>query len=273
MTIGIGLLPFDGVVVSADSQLTVPGYLKLDQGKVSVILRREPPPEPSGGSLVVAGAGTETSIQYVRQHLHSWFNAQPAVPEPKDVGLELERQIEEFHSRHVTPHGRGGELDVWMLVGALNGKKKSLWTTDKSILLEESMFAAVGSGAIYARSLLSKFFAPMNTIGAMLLASYVIYEVKQLIDGCGNYTDVIGLREDRFLMIQRSTAKELEDLFRRYSRSVTCGSLHDLFGRRIGWDTKTPIDISSELVELKKELEQIVESIENDGHPSKPTSS
>ena len=40
MTIALGVLATDGVVIAADTQVSIPGYFKLGQGKISGAIKR-----------------------------------------------------------------------------------------------------------------------------------------------------------------------------------------------------------------------------------------
>jgi 20S proteasome alpha/beta subunit len=256
MTIALGILSNDGVVIAADSQVTVPGYLKLNQGKVSCVLRATPGPV---SSLMVSGAGAETSISYMSKSRMGHFGDE--ITSAAKMEAELEKQIREYHERHVTPHGTGGVLDVWMIVGSVISGQKSLWVTDKSVCVPQSMFGAVGAGEMYAKSLLGKMYAPMNTLGAILLASYVISEVKQLIDGCGNDTDIVAFRAGKFYYVDRKETRELEQLFQqRYSR-MEVQLLHETL-RNMGWDPPG-VKLSVEALRIRKELARIVRRIES----------
>jgi 20S proteasome alpha/beta subunit len=261
MTIALGILATDGVVLAADSQMTVPGFFKLDQGKVAFTTRRtiDPPSGPS--TLIVSGAGAETSLQYLGGQLLNWFGEPSPVPSPSEIDSELRKQVLEFHEHHVTPHG-AGTLDVWMIVAALSGNERTLWITDKSACLRQSMFGAVGIGAMYARSLLGRMYAPMDTVRAVLLASFVISQVKQLIDGCGNGTDIVGIKSNKLYYVDRQTTRRLEDLFQqRYSR-LEAGLLYEIFGGHIGWSTH-PKKVSAETRSIRREVERIIKLIEH----------
>jgi hypothetical protein len=67
-----------------------------------------------------------------------------------------------------------------------------LWSTNENLVTESTTFATAGIGAMYANVLMNRLFLPMwpmNHRQAVLLAAYVIYEVKNNIEGCGKDTE------------------------------------------------------------------------------------
>jgi 20S proteasome alpha/beta subunit len=214
MTIALGILATDGVVLAADTEVTYEGYAKLNANKVSWHMKRNAANECR--HMIVSGAGAETSIEYMRQNLGDWFTAieEPTVPE---IGAELSRQIKQFHVDHVTPHGNG-QLDVWMIVAALSGPHQGLWVTDKSICRRESAFGATGSGSPIARSLLERIWRPIPTIAAILLAGYVIWDVKRFVPGCGKDTTIVAASGPNICYIRGSEIESrMEGVYSAYT--------------------------------------------------------
>jgi hypothetical protein len=173
----------------------------------------------------------------------------------------IETGIEEFHQRHVTPHGTDGTLDVRLLCGIRIGSERKVCSTQKSMVTDESPCCAVGIGAIEALSLFDRFFAPMNTLGAMLLAAFIIFRVKDVIQHCGKETDITCLRgESEVLQVTRAAVRSLEDVFREYSQ-LEAGLLHKAFSDRIGWSGVKPKNMSSEVRKVRRRIDKIVQSI------------
>jgi hypothetical protein len=178
-----------------------------------------------------------------------------------DILTEVEKQILDFYENHVTPYGGDGDLDVSMIIGAMDGNQKKLWVTEKSVVNEACSFAAVGAGEMYAAALMGNLFAPMNTVGAILLAAFVISEVKQAVEGCGNDTDIFSVCKGNTYCIERSHTRKLEDIFRGYSR-ISANRLHELFCRHSGWPDMTKSATDSEAESLRSEVEKIIASFE-----------
>ena len=260
MTIAVGILARDGLVMASDTQVTSPGYMKLDQGKFAFAMKAV---QDTAGSppcnLIVSGAGAASSLGALRQEIvDSFYNASP-VSRPSEIGLNAQKKLSDFHRDHITPHGRG-ELDVWLIIGAAHGRNIKLWSTDKTVIQAQSQFAAVGAGAMYAQSLLSRLFVPVSTRGALLLAIYVVWEVKKLIDGCGQYTDALGINThtSQVFWPNRMTVRKLEDCFIRYS-GLAEQSLHEMLG--ISWLGHLP-NVSAEEKKIKRDIKKLMDSIE-----------
>ena len=107
LTIALGILATDRVVLAADSRITA-GSDKWSQGKVS-LHEKSMPTSGVASRLLIAGGGGVSGIEHVREHLSKSFNASD-VPMSADRGRsELESQAPAFHKKHLTKHGRGDE--------------------------------------------------------------------------------------------------------------------------------------------------------------------
>ena len=260
MTIALGILASDGLVIAADTQLSM-GYLKTTAGKVTWAAKTEVPPGSNRTEIIVSGAGAEFSIKHLGQEITSEFMETPAVMPAQHVGNVLRKSVLGFHKQHVTPHGKDGSLDVWMIVGATDKIGKHLWVTDRSVTKEESRFGAVGVGLGMARIVMEQMYAPVDTVGAILLASYVIWRVKHSMDGVGDETDIIASSAGgKTYWVSRSQAAKLEDVFQRFSETKA-DAFHTIFGRRVGWNGTTTVP--AQLRKLKREVEGIVASFED----------
>ena len=267
MTIALGVLATDGLVIAADTQVTA-GYLKMSQSKVSWAGKSEVPPGTKRGQIVVSGAGVETSIKYLRNAITSGF--QRGDMSVASINEAMREETLNYHTTHVTPHGRDGSLDVWMIVGALDNHEGKLWTTDRSVVNEESIFGAVGEGAAYARIVMNQAFAWMDTIGSMLLAAYVVWRVKRTIDSVGEETDIFGIRRDRSFIVERPIAQQMADIFAQYE-ALSAKAMHSVFCG----NAATP-----SFRRLKRETEKLVQQIDRvpewalpTGQLTNPTSS
>jgi len=88
----------------------------------------------------------------------------------------------------------------------------------------------------------------------------VVWEVKKLIDGCGQYTDALGINThtSQVFWPNRMTVRKLEDCFIRYS-GLAEQSLHEMLG--ISWLGHLP-NVSAEEKKIKRDIKKLMDSIE-----------
>src|SRR2546428_6976952 len=72
MTIALGILAKDGVVLAADTQETYAGIFKVDQSKITAVLNGTP--KAPRGAFVVSGAGTAGHLDSIQQDLCEAFS-------------------------------------------------------------------------------------------------------------------------------------------------------------------------------------------------------
>jgi hypothetical protein len=114
-------------------------------------------------------------------------------------------------------------------------------------------YAAIGSGASLAKSLLNRFRKRVDIRATEALAAYVIYAVKDSVEGCGRITTMVTLyagrsmREPEGVLSDRITPNrwwtevpgeeidELEDMFRKEHARAEKGLLWSFIDR---WTTR-----------------------------------
>src|SRR5438552_17699196 len=101
MTIALGILAKDGVVLAADTQETFSGVFKVDQAKIlATVLGTS---TKNDGVFGVSGAGSGGHIDAISQELCDSFWRQ----HPKtlvDVGDDIRKRVSDFHAQHVLPY-------------------------------------------------------------------------------------------------------------------------------------------------------------------------
>src|SRR5438067_3513959 len=99
MTIALGILASDGIVVAADREEQIPDFMKVSQSKIRVMSIAS---KSHSGSCVVTGAGDGTHIDALTDSLLQAFTAQSEL-----VGVELQTcladVVEQFHHDHIFP--------------------------------------------------------------------------------------------------------------------------------------------------------------------------
>ena len=191
MTIALGLIASGGVVIAADRQETE-GDQKKDQRKIDSLWA-------SGiGSLVVSGAGNGPYIDSITTRLQLCFGSKSW-----DGFLDEAEMTEAFRSAHAEYYSAAvlpfsgyqayERPDYELLFGCtLQRDRHLLWYSHKLTVNRVHGYRAVGVGASTAESLLKKFYVsrlPLKV--AITLAAFVVYQVKNSVEGCGFETDIL----------------------------------------------------------------------------------
>jgi hypothetical protein len=227
VTIAIGLLSNVGIVFAADTQLTHDGFMKSDEGKLSLTLcpvyDEQARALSKTRSLGVTGSGNAQYIKEMRRRFGVRFATLRTAEEVINPQVALQEELSKMHADHIVPFDRyapNERPEIFMILGAQIGPKKQIWSTEKNLLVPEDNYAAVGIGASYAKILLSRFYppAPPNLALATLIAAYVIFNVKETIDGCGKGTSIFSTTESLPSLLGGREIRALEEVFRKYAR-------------------------------------------------------
>ena len=97
MTIALGILAKDGLVIAADTQETYSGLLKMEQGKIFSALN-------GPASFHITGAGSATHLDSISQQLCEDFSRRA----PRTMTAlrdSVESSVRTFHVKHIAPYG------------------------------------------------------------------------------------------------------------------------------------------------------------------------
>ena len=215
MTIALGLIAEGGVVIAADRQETE-GERKKDEQKVGTLWA------PGIGSLIVSGAGNGPYIDSMITRLHVCFGAKVwKWGDAEEMTDNFEQSHSKFYSDSVLPFAGYQPYerpDYELLFGCSIKDRHLLWYSHKLTVNRVEGYRAVGIGASTAESLLKKFYVGRLPLPvAISLAAFVVYEVKNSVEGCGFDTDV------RFTehngppsSITKEMLKKMEDAFSQF---------------------------------------------------------
>jgi 20S proteasome alpha/beta subunit len=215
MTIALGLIAREGIVIAADRQQTE-GEHKKAQRKIESLWSLPV------GALLVSGAGNGPYIDTMTERLRHCFGTTESKEYPAAMTNEFRGIHSAFYSEAVLPFSQYQSYerpDYELLFGCSTDKTHLLWYSDKLALNQvQAGYRAVGVGASAAESLLNKFYVtnlPLKV--AIVLAAYVIYEVKNSVEGCGFETDVMFTQTNQPpSRISPSPLKEMEDAFVKF---------------------------------------------------------
>ena len=192
VTIGIGIKCTDGIVLSADTLITVPGYHKYYQPKISTI---DFPPSPAHALFTFAGdpelmkTFKDKFIDAI--HRSDFVLSVLAVKDTtEDILQEMEQTILNSLDR-----GTGG---LQMLCASCVEGCRSLLRTKESSVHEVDFYDYVGAGDSSLIRYLTDLFLtqPVSIEIGSLIASYFVSKAKEFVDGCGGDTDLAQLMTD-----------------------------------------------------------------------------
>ncbi|MFZ1008303.1 MAG: hypothetical protein WAN65_15790 [Candidatus Sulfotelmatobacter sp.] len=229
MTIALGLIAQDGVVIAADRQETE-GDQKKDQRKIDTLWAG------GIGSLVIAGAGNGPYIDSMTTRLQYAFGSKVwQWSDHEEMTEKFRASHAAFYSENVLPFAEYQPYerpDYELLFGcSIVAKHHFLWYSHKLTLNRVQGFRAVGVGASTAESLLKKFYVqrlPLKV--AISLAAYVVYQVKNSVEGCGFATDILFTQPHTPpCRVSEHTLKEMEDGFAKF-RFIERDDLYKMIG-------------------------------------------
>jgi hypothetical protein len=233
VTIALGILATDGVVLASDTQVGITDYLKTGQGKIACCITRTLPGSASQtNTLAVTGAGNTTYLLASHRAMMDCLSTPEASINPNTLQVELQAALGQFYEGHILPfsgYPPNERPELQLVIGAQQGDEYTIWATEKNLLVREYQFAAVGVGAMYARILLGNLYAELDLRTAAALAAFVVFQVKQCIDGCGHDTDILVLRNGLPGATDRELTRKLEEQFREYS-TIEASALHYALG-------------------------------------------
>lgn len=218
MTIALGILASDGVVVAADSQETVQGYWKRREGKIAAISTRE-------GSVLVSGAGRAGYADSLGQAILELFLDAPDWSDGK-LEQSIARLLLDFHQRHVAPYADLPEVQMLIAWQRRSEKLGRLLATDRSAIVDAGIHkgqVSIGVGAGHVQPMLDRLhdaFRSADVMTKAVLAAYCVFHAKQSVDGCGHLTQVTYITDGKLNGLSRPYVRALESAFEAYSESV-----------------------------------------------------
>lgn len=218
MTIALGVIAGDGVVLAADTEET-DGYLKTGQSKISTAIYQNPQERVySHCACGISGAGTAGHIDLLTERLSEIF-LDHAVPLDRNQRLALAAEVSQFYRDHVVPFASYPEHerpDFSMLLALSLGKHdRQILVSEKTALRPGKGFAAVGIGAMFARILLKELWhSGMSVKTAIWLAAYAIWQTKESIPSCGKFTEILVLSEGEASFVSWQDVQSMETAFR-----------------------------------------------------------
>jgi hypothetical protein len=208
MTICIGLIASDGIVIAADAQES-DTYFKISQQKIMTWHTSSSDGHgPNPAAYVIAGAGDGGFVDSFVDEMWNGVRGDMTMPDFKRyAGQTLER----FYLKHVRPLVSINESnDFSVLIGAYFGFGVELLVSHRSTLRRvQAPVTAIGLGAQYALSRIENY--PCSDVRhSEVTAASVLHSTKDCIEGCGKYSDIVSIHLPKFVEGDADTSSRLE---------------------------------------------------------------
>jgi len=251
MTICIGILASDGIVIAADAEEN-DTYFKVSQQKIMTWHTSSSEGHgPHPAAYVIAGAGNGGFVDSFVDELWSGVSGEMTMLEFKKYAAKT---LERFYIKHVRPLVTVSEQnDFSVIIGAYFGFGVELLVSHRSTLRRvQAPVTAIGIGAQYALSRIENY--PFSDVRhSEVTAASVLYSTKDCIDGCGKYTDIVSIHPPKITGGERGESSCLEHPSQLWTRvpSETVARWESNFSR--AW-RESQLKLYSTLIE--EELKQ-----------------
>jgi 20S proteasome alpha/beta subunit len=211
LTIAIGIRTPHSIAIASDTQESTGGDLKGTKTKIAMFEHcGMGGPDGAGdlesamkrvGPSLVCGAGDSGHVrEFVDDlgHLSVVTPQMPIMPDYSDLKRPcfegtVKEYLRRFHVEHVVPFAALPSRDrpeVEMIMATWrNGLH--LYASEKTALLRENRFKAIGIGSTFAELQAERLYREdMTPAQAELLAAYIVYQTKGWVEGCGRYTHI-----------------------------------------------------------------------------------
>jgi hypothetical protein len=255
VTIGLGILANNAVIIASDTQVGITDYMKTQQGKISYAAKYDVGQQQV--AVGVMGAGHNAYLTHLGQDFTRFLGVDQRTPSMSEFEEFASRHLAQFYLDHVIPFAAYPDRpEVWLLLGYWARGAVKLWRSAHNALTESSTYATVGVGEIYATGIMGQMYLPMWPLTpqmAVLLAAYVIHRVKDRIDGCGKDTEIVCIGPTRTARFPKDAIDPLEEMLDTYLR-VEADALHHVFSAERGPTSK---NLSRNLRRFRADLEKL----------------
>jgi hypothetical protein len=126
-----------------------------------------------------------------------------------------------------------------------------VWTTRLNRIKRCFGFGAVGIGAFYALTILTRLYKELDVNTAKILAAYTMFHVKAHVPGCGKETQIVCLQETSCVRLTLEETRAMEDAFAEYTVTE-----NEIFHSLISPQETDVKQLSSKLRSLRKRLRE-----------------
>ncbi len=187
VTIVAGFCCTDGVVLCADTQITVPGSMKYPESKLRMM---------AGSVKCAPFFAFCDDMDYQKQCIpHFGAAIQTAEQQKTSVIAALEAKAIELHQTYYDLYIEPTEkLNANMLISLHLDNRRKLVRVNGPRVAPVDMLECIGAGNYLARALAGTYWSDDRSMReTSLICAYMLADVKKYVDGCGGDSDIIQL--------------------------------------------------------------------------------
>lgn len=242
MTIALGLWANDGIVLCADTQQTISGYIKTYDGKVHTTIYNDP-----RVVVAMAGAGTMDYVATARQAILQNFSEELKARQDvhQSIPIVLKERALQFFDEHLARWAYFPERErptVELLIAVTGNETHPRLFHYNGTSFHETSQKAIGDGVLLADQLLMQYGFGVHKVEELSsLAVYILQKVKKGVDGCGGSTHVVALRKGfDWALTDDREIKEMERKFEELDGETNKTTSKSIFETplRLSWQSE-----------------------------------
>jgi hypothetical protein len=211
VTIAAGFCCRGGLVLAADSEMTIPDSLKYEEFKVTKL-------DFEGLKGGISGAGDWDYLRMAFQKVVARLQVNPTDPR-----LAVEETVLEIYNNHVAAYPYEPKPSFDLLVGIREHDGLfSLIRSSQTAVRRSLTFEFLGVGAILGRYLADTMYSiGMSLRQASLMAIYILRLAKKYVPGCGGHSDILVIdSQGNMEFLQTPGIAALEENFSEFDEDV-----------------------------------------------------
>lgn len=250
MTIALGILATDGVLIASDREESL-GDFKYSQNKIRGAHHWT---FDAQRNLLLAGAGDAHFIDVFAQSIQDAILGDERLKDAPRVVFD--EALDRFYTRKVIPCDPFNGGPDFQLVIAYQGHGRShLFKSQHNSVLETDGFVVVGSGATVVQPLLSRLLGHrrVSLRQAVVIASYAVIEAKDAVQGVGKDTDIITMFSGGKLeRTVKPMQRELDEVIDRYRDELEPMLIRAIAG------SVDPTSMTSKIQKIRDKVDDIL---------------
>jgi hypothetical protein len=222
MTIAAAFPCKDGLILCADTQETITGYVKTNTQKIRVM-------QGPHYSMVFTGAGDADLFEMTVDEIDKGLTRDKVGTGAWNIEESIKKTLAQIFKKVISPWAafpNERPSIPKLLIGLQYPAATLLYEAHGTMIRRCREPECVGMGVILGKSLSGQLFHDgLSLTQGALVAVYILHQAKQWVDGCGGNSDIV-LLSDRDMNITRmptDKVRELEthfDMFNMMMRDV-----------------------------------------------------
>jgi hypothetical protein len=254
MTVALGLVAWDGIVLAADMQES-DGYFKEYGVKISSDAMDSRVDSNMRAAIGITGAGPAVHLDAIAEQIIGGFHAHQ-FQSLNDFETWTGEVVADFYKKHVVDIAPHVDRDFRLIIGAQIENRCALWTSDATVIKRVPTLEAVGSGAPFAKMALEARSISPNVELGILLAILGVARAREYDIHSGKGTHIVCLRDNITHIVPWFRVNQVEELFRRYA-GIEFSAFQYATGHRMTSEGQHPGKIAKWLEELRADFRKV----------------